>query len=51
MQHKPQYLHLPFHPENLEQSHVRSQSRLRWLIVGLALLSLFLIGMAMWWAV
>jgi len=43
---KPHYLHLPLHMEGLEQSHVQSQKRLRWLIVRLALLVLFLIGLS-----
>ena len=41
---KPHYLHLPLHGEGLEQSHVQSQKRLWWLIAGLALLALLLIG-------
>ena len=43
---KPHYLHLPLHTDGLEQSHVQSQKRLRWLIVRLALLILFLIGLS-----
>ncbi len=52
MQHKPHYLSiLPFaHPDNVEQRVSQSQRRLWWLLVGIALLSVFLIGMAMWWA-
>lgn len=41
---KPQYLHLPLHLEGLEQSPIQSQKRLWWLIAGLALLALLLIG-------
>lgn len=53
MQHKPYYLSVPpfVHLDNVEQSGAQSQRRLWWLIVGIALLSVFLIGMAMWWAV
>src|SRR6267143_3822200 len=43
---KPHYLHLPLHTDGLEQSQVQSQKRLRWLIVRLALLVLFLIGLS-----
>lgn len=53
MQQRPQYLNLsvPAHRDDVEQGIVRrSDRRLWWLLVGLALLSLFLIGMAMWWA-
>lgn len=51
MQHRLQYLNLSIltHRED-EQAIVQSQRRLWWLIVGIALLSLFLVGMAMWWA-
>jgi hypothetical protein len=45
MQRRPQYLHLPLHLEGFEQGHVQSQKRLWWLIAGLALLALFLIGL------
>ena len=41
---KPHYLHLPLHLEGLEQGHAQSQKRLWWLIAGLALLALLLIG-------
>jgi hypothetical protein len=45
MQHRPQYLYPPIHQEDLEQDHARSLRLLRWLIAGLALLALFLIGL------
>jgi len=50
MQHKPHYLSIlpPVHLDDVEQSISRSQRRLWWLLAGLAVLSLFLIGMAMW---
>ena len=41
---RPPYLHLPLHLENLGQGPVQSQRHLWWLIVGLALLALLLIG-------
>lgn len=41
---KPHYLHLPLHLEGLGQGPVQSQKRLEWLIAGLALLALLLIG-------
>lgn len=53
MQQRPQYFNLPVpaHRDDVEQGIVRrSDRRLWWLLVGLTLLSLFLIGMAMWWA-
>lgn len=44
---RPQYLHLPLRVESLEQGPLVSQSRLWWLIAGLALLALFLIGVGL----
>jgi len=41
---KPYYLNLSLHPEGLEQGHTQPQKRLWWLIAGLALLALLLIG-------
>jgi hypothetical protein len=50
MQHRPQYRNLPIptHLDDAEQETLQSQRRLWWLLAGLAVLSLFLIGMAMW---
>lgn len=47
MQRRPQYLYPPIHQEDLEQDHARSLRLLGWLIAGLALLALILIGLAL----
>lgn len=51
MKHRLQYLNLPLptHLDEAERGPERSQARLWWLIVGIALLSVFLMGMALWW--